>query len=138
MDFSFNFSDESSFSVTFSTPKRYVYEPNASILKAGGFKSVANRFGLNKLHMNTHLYTSESLVGEFPGRAFETKAIVKSDPKTISEYFKDGKANVITRNYALSSEELKKKLKLSDGGEKYLLAFAGVDKKYLIYADRLK
>lgn len=137
-EFRFNFSDESSAIVAFSTPKRYLYEPNVSILKAGAFKCIANRFQLYKLHMNTHLYTSDSFIQDFPGRVFEVRAIVKSDAKTVAEYFKEGKANVITRNYPLTPEELKKKLKLTDGSEQYLLAFTGVDKKYLVCADRMK
>lgn len=137
-EFRFSFSDESNAIVAFSTPKRYLYEPNVSILKAGAFKCIAKRFQLHKLHVNTHLYTSDSFRQDFPGRVFEVRAIVKSDAKTVAEYFNEGKANVITRNYPLSSEELKKKLKLADGSEQYLLAFTGVDKKYLACADRMK
>lgn len=136
--FCFTFSEECSAIVAFSAPKRYIYEPNVSVLKAGAFKCIANQFQLYKLHVNTHLYTSDSFILDFPGRVFEVRAIVKSDPKMVSEYFKEGKANVITRNYPLSPEELKKKLKLTDGSEQYLLAFTGVDKKYIVCANRLK
>lgn len=136
--FRFSFSDENSSIVAFSAPKRYLYEPNVSVLKAGAFKCIANRFQLHKLHVNTHLYTSDTLRLDFPGRVFEIRVSVKSDAKAVAEYFKEGKANVITRNYPLSPEELKKKLKLTDGSEQYLLAFTGVDKKYLVYADRMK
>lgn len=137
-EFRFNITEESSAIVAFSEPKNFIYEPNVSVFKAGAFKCIANRYQLYKLHVNTHLYTSDSFVSDFPGRVFEVRAIVKSDPKTVAEYFKDGKANVITRNYPVSPEELKKKLKLTDGSEQYLIAFTGVDKKYTICASRLK
>ena len=55
----------------FSEPKKYLYEPNAAIMKAGGFKSVGNIFGLEKLSPSSHLYTSNEINGDFPGRIFE-------------------------------------------------------------------
>jgi len=136
--FSFRFSDEQSQVVEFSEPLTFLYEPNASILKAGAFKSVATRFNLKKLHPNTQLYTSEKLVDSFPGKIFRTLATVKPDQKALKEFFPQGQANVFTRNYPITSEGLKAKTKLNDGGDRFLIGFSGVNKKYLVAADRVR
>jgi len=136
-EFVFTFSQEKNQQIANADPGKYLYEPNASILKAGAFKTVAAQFNLSKISGNTHLYTGE-LVLEFPGRVFEVSAYIKSDAKTVHQHIKSGKANVLTRNYPLSPEELKKKLKLNDGGEDYLIAFSGTKEKYLAIAKRLK
>jgi hypothetical protein len=122
----------------FGPPQKYLYEPNAAILKAGAFKTVADRFKIKKLHVNTHLYTSENLIDNFPGRIFQIEAVVKPDPKTLKPYFPEGKANITTRNYPLSPNDLKKKTKLNDGGEKYLIGFTTGNEKALVVAQRLK
>lgn len=136
--FSFTFLEERNHPVELSNPLSYLYEPNAAILKAGAFKTVAYNFSLKKLHPSTHLYTSESLVDNFPGRIFVVKGFLKADSKSALKFFFNGKANVITRNYPLSPEELKKKLKLQDGGDQYLIGCSGVKDKFLIAAKRLK
>ncbi len=98
---------------------QYLYEPNAAILKAGAFKSLATHFGLNKLHPHTHLYTSDSLIKEFPGRIFRVQNIYSyKDAKTALKTIR--KANVTVRNFPQSADELKKSLKLGDGGEVYI------------------
>ena len=98
---------------------QYLYEPNAAILKAGAFKSMATRFGLNKLHPHTHLYTSDTLVQEFPGRIFRVQEVFSyKDAKTALKALR--KANVAVRNFPQSADELKKSLKLGDGGEVYI------------------
>jgi hypothetical protein len=136
--FSFKFSEEKITQTEFSDPLRYLYEPNASILKAGAFKTIAQRFSLHKLHPSTHLYTSDELVTDFPGRIFKTEALLKADAKSAATHFSASKANVITRNYPLTPDELKKKLKLQDGGDKYLIGCSGEKQKFLIAAERLK
>lgn len=136
--FSFTFSDEKNAKPNFSTPLHYLYEPNASILKAGAFKKIAEKFSVFKLHPNTHLYTSNDFVQNFPGRIFKVLHLVKADSTELKEIFPEGKANVMTRNYPLSPEELKKKTKLKDGGEFYLIGFSGQNEKHLVAADRIK
>jgi hypothetical protein len=133
----FTLAEEQSQQITFSEPLAYLYEPNASILKAGAFKTVATRFDLHKIHPSTHLYTGEHALDSFPGRAFRIEALVRPDPEELRKYFPDGKANVTTRNYPLSPDELKKKTGLKDGGEKFLIGFGGQKKKYLAVAGRL-
>jgi hypothetical protein len=135
--FEFSLPEEREHIISFSNPLAYLYEPNASILKAGAFKSVAARFNLRKIAVNTHLYTSERLVETFPGRKFFIEALAKPDAGDLKKFFPGGKANVTTRNYPLSPEALKKKTMLKDGGEKFLIGFSGEKKKFLAVARRL-
>jgi hypothetical protein len=125
--YEFKFSGERAAVATFSDPLEYIYEPNASILKGGAFKSIALEFDLQKIQVNTHLYTSNELVGNFPGRIFR----LRDDAKPV-------KANIIVRNYPMSVDEIKKKTGIKDGGDLYLLYFSGVKKKFAVTADRLK
>ena len=136
-EFSFTQTEERKSPPTFSAPSTYLYEPNASILKAGAFKLVATRFNIHKVHVNTHLYTNDKLVHDFPGRIFKVEAIVKPDAKSIKSYLPEESANVITRNYPLTADALRKKLGLKDGGNKYVLGFTGMNQKYVLVADRI-
>ncbi len=135
--FSFLLSEERISGAEFSNPLRYLYEPHAALLKAGAFKLIAQRFGIKKLQQHTHLYTSENLVTDFPGKVFEIEALIKSDVKVVRQYFPEGKANVATRNYPLSPEELKKKTGLKDGGGKFLIGFSGAKEKFVAVCKRL-
>lgn len=104
-------------------PQRYLYEPNAALLKAGCFKLVAERFGLRKLHKNSHLYTSESRIPDFPGRVFEIEGWEPYNKKVVQTLLPDlVKANLAVRNFPLRAEELRKTLKMSEGGDVYLFA----------------
>ena len=108
----------------------WLYEPDAAILKAGAYKLVTARFGLQKLDVNTHLYTSDKLVTEFPGRIWRIDEI--HAPRTKSQ------ANVITRNYPLTPEQLKKKLHLRDGGTDYIIGCRVAGKLTLFLAQRIE
>ncbi|RDB04850.1 class I SAM-dependent methyltransferase [Runella aurantiaca] len=132
--FDFYWSEEPDTVVEFSTPLRYIYEPNAAILKAGAFKTVAAKFQIAKIAPHSHLYTSESLVRLFPGRTFELIATVKADVKALTPYLTNEKANLTLRNFPGTTDELRKKLKLKDGGDVYLLAttLANADKRLLV------
>ena len=109
-------------SVNYSMPKRYLYDANKAILKGNVVDAVGHSFGLEKLAPNTQLLTSDDLHADFHGRIFEMIAIVKPSKKVIGQYLKDGKANVIVRNFPESVADLRKKWKVKDGGEVYLLA----------------
>lgn len=135
--FSFILSRERETNVHFSQPLVYLYEPNAAILKAGAFKLVAREFSLAKIHTNTHLYTSDELQNNFPGRVFKIECINPTEGQ-LKLFLPQRQANVITRNYSLSPEQIKKKLKLKDGGENYLLCFSGQPGKYIVVASRIK
>jgi 16S rRNA G966 N2-methylase RsmD len=135
--FSFLLSEERLAEINFSDPLRYLYEPNSSILKSGAFKLVGNRNGLFKIDKNTHLYTSTELVKNFPGRTWIIEKINPSE-KELKDLLPDGKVNITTRNYPLMPEELKKKLKLKDGGDQFLIACSGRQKKFLLLASTVK
>lgn len=102
---------------------RYLYEPNAALLKAGAFRSVAQRFDIDKLHTNSHLYTSNELIEDFPGRRFEVEAVVPFKSRMKPTDLPDiDKANMAVRNFPLSVAELRKLLKIGDGGQTYIFA----------------
>lgn len=135
--FSFLQTEEKQADPEFSAPLNFLYEPHAAILKAGAFKLVATRLGLKKIHVNTHLYTSENLLSDFPGRVFMTLALIKPQPRELKQYFPDGMANILTRNYPLSVDQLRKNTKLKEGGEKFLIAFGGHKEKFHAVATRV-
>ncbi|WP_336703731.1 class I SAM-dependent methyltransferase [Chryseobacterium indologenes] len=113
--FSFTFGEEETAQSEYSEPERYIYIPNHSILKAGVFNLISQKFGLKKLHPNSHLYTSSERIENFPGRILEMESV---DSKSIK---KKGQFNIITKNYPLKPEEIKKKYGLKDGGDQYLI-----------------
>jgi hypothetical protein len=135
--FSFTRTQEQQATVAYSSPLAYLYEPNTSLLKAGAFKIIASAYGLSKIDVSTHLYTGTECRVDFPGKIFQVEALIKNDPKIIQAYFPEGKANVMIRNYPLSAEELKKKAKLKDGGDKFLIGFSGQKEKFLVVAKRV-
>ncbi len=121
--------------IGYFAPKAYLYEPNASIMKAGLFKTIANKYNVQKLHPSTHLYTSEELVPNFPGRSFEIKRVTKVQKKEIQDI---EKANLSTRNFPGNVADLRKKLKLKDGGDVYIFACTLHDNsKVLIICEKL-
>jgi len=129
--FAFDYEKESTVFVDFSEPQTYLYEPNASVLKAGGFKSIAAQFGLNKLAVNTHLYTSNELITNFPGRVFKITNTLDYNEKSVKTLGLK-KANIATRNFPDSTEQIKKKLKLSDGGSNYIFATRNLYDKLIL------
>ncbi len=118
--FSFSPKNESGIEVPVGEILRYVYEPNAAILKAGAFKSVASAFELVKLHRHSHLYTSDMLLPDFPGRSFEVLHKIKVDKQQLHRLLPENKANVSIRNFPGSVQELRKKMGLADGGDFYV------------------
>ena len=131
--FEFTLEEEANHEVSYSLPAEYLIESNAAILKAGGFKTFANRFGLFKLHPNTHLYTSPKPQGEVPGKVFIIIQEVKLDKKTLMRHFPSGQVNVVVRNHPLKADALKKKYGLKDGGSDYLIAVKTMDEKNRVY-----
>ena len=134
MDQAFVFTREEEQNCPFTfhlSPINFLYEPNAAILKAGAYKLVAERFGLSKLDVNTHLYVSESLVADFPGRIWRIKSQITNHQLPITN------ANVLVRNYPLTPEQLKKKLRLSDGGTDFVIGCRVNGKPTLFLAERV-
>ena len=114
-EFTFNYEEEKCAVAEFSDALQFLYIPNNSVLKSGGFKMVSGAFNLKKLHPNSHFYTSNELLKEFPGR------ILKVEIMDSKEIKKGEKFNIISKNYPLSPDEIKKKYKIKDGGEHYLI-----------------
>ena len=101
----------------------YIYEPNSSIMKAGAYKSIARKYKLRKFHPDSHLYTSSECVESFPGRVFKVISTFSLNKKEVKENLHGIKqANISIRNFPGSVDELRKKLKLKDGGDIYLFA----------------
>ena len=113
-EFRFTLSEEREALNLYSEPLEYIYEANVAIMKAGAFKSIASKHELYKLHKHSHLYTSQKLISEFPGRRFNIKKVLNTDKKSLTKLPK--KANLACRNYPLKVDVLKKKLKINDGG----------------------
>ena len=105
--------------IHYSEPLKYLYEPNAAIMKSGLFDKVASHTKTKKLHQHSHLYTSENLK-DFPGRKFEITDIEEYKPSYLKKRFKSKKANITTRNFPESVENIRKKYKIKDGGTDYI------------------
>ncbi|MEN8137415.1 MAG: class I SAM-dependent methyltransferase [Bacteroidota bacterium] len=130
--------DDPNFKSNYSKPEKYLFEPSASIMKTGAFNQISNKFDLLKIAQHSHLYTSDTLIDDFPGRAFEIIATSKANKKEISSILKNGKANISVRNYPLGVAEIRKKFKLKDGGDDYLF-FTTDSKKHslVIYCRKI-
>ena len=101
---------------------RYLYEPDATIMKGGPFNLICSWFGLEKLARNSHLYTSDERVGEFPGRCFEVLQELKLSRKAVAEALPEGKAHVVVRNYPVEAAVLQRQLGLREGGDLFVVA----------------
>ncbi|MEC5395077.1 class I SAM-dependent methyltransferase [Bergeyella sp. RCAD1439] len=128
-DFSFFFGEE--VLGRFGALEEYLYLPNNAVLKLGAFHLVAERFGLKKLHPNTHLYTSSVRREDFPGRVFRAQSIDAKHLKKGERY------NIISKNHPLKPEAIKKKYKLKDGGSRYLIFTRGMEGTLILEADPL-
>ena len=134
--FFFSPADEKQAQLTIATDmQQYIYEPNAAIIKAGAFRLISERYGVQKLDINTHLYTSNTCLSDFPGRIWEVVEEIKEPKKQLD---KSARYSIISRNYPLTPEEIRKKYKLKDGDECYLLAARHQGKPLLISAKRIK
>jgi hypothetical protein len=111
----------------------YLYEPNASILKAGGYKQIAIQTGVEKLHKNSHLYTSDKLFLDFPGRIFQVEDVFPFTGKLCKQIHKTiPQAHIATRNFPLQANELRQRTRIADGGDCYLFATTLADNKKVI------
>ena len=99
-------------------PQKYLYEPNAAIMKSGGFDEVGPFFKINKLHKHSHLYTSEELV-DFPGRRFEIEKAISYNKTDMKTELLNQQANITTRNFPDTVENIRKKWKIKNGGNLY-------------------
>ncbi|MGG5207791.1 class I SAM-dependent methyltransferase [Chryseobacterium sp. MIQD13] len=113
--FTFKFGEEENVQGVYSEPEKFIYIPNNSILKAGVFNLISERFRLKKLHPNTHIYTSAQKVDGFPGRILEMETVESKQIKKKEQF------NIISKNYPLKPEDIKKKYGIKDGGKDYLI-----------------
>ncbi|MBL7887365.1 MAG: RsmD family RNA methyltransferase [Flavobacterium sp.] len=113
-DFQYNYKSEPNYSL----PQKYLYEPNSAIMKSGGFDAICDQFPLNKLHKNSHLYTSNECI-DFPGRIFEIEQSFDYSKKSMKAFLGQKKANITTRNFPETVENIRKKWKIKEGGDCY-------------------
>ena len=125
-EFAFQFKEEKTAVSAFSEPQQFLYIPNNAVLKSGAFNLVSQLFNGKKLHPNTHFYTSDKRIERFPGRILEINMI---DSKHIR---KGEKYNIISKNYPLSPDEIKKKYKILDGGNCYLIFTQTQNRKIIL------
>ena len=114
----------------------YIYEPNAAIIKAGAFRLVSERYQLHKLDHNTHLYTADQLIEDFPGRVWKVIAQPIKNQRDIAALGIQ-RAAILTRNYPLTPEELRKKFKLQESDSHFLIGARIAAKPTLILAERI-
>lgn len=112
---------------------QYLYEPNASLMKAGCFSVLSERYGARMLSKNSHLFVSRDPIAVFPGRSFRIIAVSSFNKKELKRHLSGiTKANIATRNFPLSVAELRKRLKLKDGGETYIFATTLSDESHVL------
>ena len=117
---------------------RYLYEPNAAILKAAAFRFVSEHYRISKLAPNTHLYAADHLLSDFPGRMWEVIApLTSSMLKHLPETLREQGASILTRNYPLSADQLRKKLKLKDSAIHTIIGVRVADKPTLFWAKKI-
>ena len=114
----------------------YIYEPNAAIIKAGAFRLVSERYQLHKLDHNTHLYTADQLIEDFPGRVWKVIAQPIKNQRDIAALGIQ-RAAILTRNYPLTPEELRKKFKVQESDSHFLIGARIATKPTLILAERI-
>ncbi len=115
----------------------YLYEPNASIMKAGCFDEIGNFYQICKLSANSHLYVSDHEVKDFPGRGFQILSIPSMNKRELKEALRDiDRANITVRNFPMSAEALRKRLRLKDGGDLYIFATTVGDGSHQLFICR--
>ena len=129
-----------SHSLTFS-PSHFLYEPNASVMKAGCFEEVEARYPVSQVAPNSHLFLSDVEIGDFPGRKFQILAISSMNKQEIKCKFEEiinqkltsmKSANITVRNFPMSVDQLRKKLKLKDGGDTYIFATTTASEEHML------
>jgi 16S rRNA G966 N2-methylase RsmD len=119
------------------TPEQFLYEPNASIMKAGCFAALMQQYPIRQVSANSHLFLSSVEIEDFPGRRFQICAISSTNKQTLKETLAGvSRANITVRNFPMSVEQLRKKLHLKDGGDTYIFATTKADGAHCLYICR--
>ena len=117
------FSRQQTGDARYLSPVTYLFEPNASIMKAGCFEEIQARLPVVQLDRNSHLFVSDQEISDFPGRRFEILRTTSMNKRELKAALADiDRANIAVRNFPLPVAELRKKLKLKDGGEVFIFA----------------
>ena len=120
-----------------SSDAKYIYEPNASIMKAGCFDALEERYAVRQVSVNSHLFLSVDEIDDFPGRRFEILAISSMNKRELKDALASvEKANIAVRNFPLTVDQLRKKLKLKDGGDVYIFATTKADGAHSLFICR--
>lgn len=128
--FNFKLEDETKAEVKYSLPLTYLYEPNSAILKAGGFNVVSKQFSLYKLHKHSHLYTNNILI-DFPGRSFKIEKVIPFNNKAFKKE-NITKANITTRNFSETVQQIRGKFSIKDGGDYYLFFTTDINNERIV------
>lgn len=131
-DYNFAYGDELN-SATYSAPKKYLYSPNSSVMKSGAFSRIAIDFNLEKLSPNTHLYTSDTLVKNFPGEIFGNLSIVESPKKAL----KNQSIRALRRNFPANLKKLRQQYKFNDDGQAIVIFTSSVAGNHILKAERI-
>ena len=134
--FAFTRSEERAAVAPLGMPETYLYEPNPALAKAGAFRLTGQRFGLRKLHANTHLYTSSTRCMDFPGRVFAIEARAVASARAARELFPSGRASVLARNAGASADVLRTRFGLRDGGDRWAIVCTTVDGRVALIRGR--
>ena len=122
---------------SYQEPLEYLYEPNAAVLKSGAFHEISTQLNIFKLHQHSHLYTSKKRI-EFPGREFKIIAVLPYDKKQILKLLPNKKANITTRNFHKTVAQIRKELKIKDGGDSFLFFTTNIHNKFIcMYCKKL-
>ena len=112
---------------------KFLHEPNASVMKAGCFDEIARAYGICAISRNSHLFLSDELKEDFPGRTFAIDAVTTMNKRQLRQTLSGMKqANIAVRNFPLSVAELRKRLKLGDGGDTYIFATTTSDGDHIL------
>lgn len=131
--FEFHLKEEATAVSEFSSPEKFIYEPNSAVLKSGAFKLLGEKLNLKKIHVNSHLYTSKELLKSFPGKVFEVLGEIKNPKKEIEK----SAFHVISKNYPLSVELIRKKYKIKESEEQTLIFTQSQSRKHILLCRRL-
>ncbi len=131
LSFSYIWDEKIETPITYSHPQVYLYEPNAAIMKSGGFAALHEKYKTPKLNPNSHLFTSDELI-EFPGRKFEIISTLPYKKKDIKGHIFQKKLNISTRNFPESTSFLKTKWGIKDGGDLYCFFTTNMDDEKII------
>lgn len=111
----------------------FVYEPNASVMKAGCFRQIEAAFGIRQIDSNSHLFFAHSAIRSFPGRSFVVEGVTTMNKKELRKALSGiGKANITVRNFPMNVADLRKRLKISEGGSTYIFATTLTDKTHVL------